>query len=605
MSCASLQCQNEKIQARKLLDKQKRSALNSVAFESIFERQFREYVGEVRRHKRITLAVMESKFQQHCLNNEEDPDVTESMQAQEVEQYLALKSRVLSLFNDILRTCSNVANSTSASLPLGEIGPEEDLMPVDFDADQDNEQCMFCLNKELIAEREMANHVNYLKEVKTQRSASLTQNDGRSSSTQFELPTVSSDMFQTNIIEDAVKSLQSSSTSSALGLDTTSVSSAFSQNPFASFPPNSDAATAALLSFPMIAETLAASLLEMGLVQQQQQQQQQQLDARNPYNDLSMMFPFYSMPGFSELPKNLSKNMVTQFFDAALGAQNGNSQSSVSASETISSSIQEEKMEVNETESVAVNESSATAESAMNSEANRNDSEDEKLTGTSSTIEDASNAIKRTYSSTELHQALRDVCDGKMGTRRASLTYGVPRSTIRNHLNKIKNYGKDVAFRMIDSETGCSDSIGDLLTLRGKQMISELRYVEQDVKPAPKGSDPVTAFPLVDKNQNLSDRFVKHSLAGHLEDYLARQSLQSELIGQQPNSNSDLSALPLLPERVENVYLSESDVQYYNNLKCALTAVHSYGMSVSKASAIFNIHTSNIRDALTMFLLAS
>lgn len=413
---------------------------------------------------------------------------------------------------------------------------------------------------------------------------------------------MSSDMFQSNLIEDAVKNLQSSTPSSTIGLDVSSMSNAFAQNPFACFPPNSDAATAALLSFPMLAESLAASLLEMGFQQQQQQME------RNAYNDLAMMFPFYSMPGFGDLPKNLSKNMVTQFFDAALGMQNGGNNSpqipgitepTTSSSATISI-VQDEKMDFTEAEqSIGVNELNSSSEANRN-----NDSEDEKLNGTSN-LDDASNPIKRTYSSTELHQALRDVCDGKMGTRRASLTYGVPRSTIRNHLNKIKNYGKDVAFRMIDSESGCTDSIGDLLTLRGKQMISELRYVEQDVKPAPKGSDLVTSFPLLDKNQNLSDRFVKHSLACHLEDYLSQQSIQNELMGQGSSDAAVAAALPLFPEKVNNTYLSEMDVQYYPNLKCALTAVHSHGMSVSKASAIFNIHTSNIRDALTLFLLSA
>ena len=598
MSCASLQCQNEKIQSRKLLDKQKKNALNCLALDTIFERQFREYVGEVRRHKKMTLGIMEGRFQQNCLNNEEDPDVTENMQAKEVEQYLGLKSKVTQVFNEILRTCASISNATSSELELGNLNPEEILDPIDFDPDQDTDQCMFCLNKELIAEREMANHMSYLKDVKTQRSTSLTHIDERASSTQFDLPAVSSGLFSSNALEDAVKSLQTSACSSSL--DTTSVSNAFSQqvhhNPFGSIPPNSDAATAALLSFPMLTEALAASLLEMGM---QQQHQQQQIQSANAFNDFAMMFPFYSMPGLSDMPKNLSKNMVTDFFDAALALQNGNH----TLDQVMGSNVVHQEMPMETEESQILDASTSSGVKTENNavlDVTKTDSDDEKLTGGAG-LEDGNAANKRTYSSGDLQQALRDVCDGKMGTRRASLTYGVPRSTIRNHLNKIKAYGKDIAFRMIDSENDCSDTIGDLLTLRGKQMISELRYVEE-AKTVPKSSEGTTVFPLMDKSQNLSDRFVRHSLANHLEDYLSRESLNNDLLGQ---SNEDRSHTPILPEKVNNVYLSEMDMQYYPNLKCALTAVHSCGMSVSKASAIFNIHTSNIRDALTLYMLTN
>lgn len=39
---------------------------------------------------------------------------------------------------------------------------------------------------------------------------------------------------------------------------------------------------------------------------------------------------------------------------------------------------------------------------------------------------------RRTYTEDELQAALRDIQSGKLGTRRAAVIYGIPRSTLRN-----------------------------------------------------------------------------------------------------------------------------------------------------------------------------
>jgi hypothetical protein len=41
-------------------------------------------------------------------------------------------------------------------------------------------------------------------------------------------------------------------------------------------------------------------------------------------------------------------------------------------------------------------------------------------------------AGRRTYTEEELQAALRDIQSGKLGTRRAAVIYGIPRSTLRN-----------------------------------------------------------------------------------------------------------------------------------------------------------------------------
>lgn len=42
---------------------------------------------------------------------------------------------------------------------------------------------------------------------------------------------------------------------------------------------------------------------------------------------------------------------------------------------------------------------------------------------------------RRTYTEDELQAALRDIQSGKLGTRRAAVIYGIPRSTLRNKVS--------------------------------------------------------------------------------------------------------------------------------------------------------------------------
>lgn len=44
---------------------------------------------------------------------------------------------------------------------------------------------------------------------------------------------------------------------------------------------------------------------------------------------------------------------------------------------------------------------------------------------------------KRSYTEEELQAALRDIQSGKLGTRRAAVIYGIPRSTLRNKVYKL------------------------------------------------------------------------------------------------------------------------------------------------------------------------
>ncbi|XP_013142128.1 PREDICTED: mushroom body large-type Kenyon cell-specific protein 1 isoform X1 [Papilio polytes] len=53
-----------------------------------------------------------------------------------------------------------------------------------------------------------------------------------------------------------------------------------------------------------------------------------------------------------------------------------------------------------------------------------------------SVTDNANNVSRRTYSEEELQSALRDIQSGRLGTRRAAALYRIPRSTLRNKINK-------------------------------------------------------------------------------------------------------------------------------------------------------------------------
>ncbi|KIH57561.1 helix-turn-helix protein [Ancylostoma duodenale] len=46
--------------------------------------------------------------------------------------------------------------------------------------------------------------------------------------------------------------------------------------------------------------------------------------------------------------------------------------------------------------------------------------------------------MKRNYSQVDLTAAVNDIRCGRLGTRRASVVYGIPRSTLRNKIYKLE-----------------------------------------------------------------------------------------------------------------------------------------------------------------------
>lgn len=63
--------------------------------------------------------------------------------------------------------------------------------------------------------------------------------------------------------------------------------------------------------------------------------------------------------------------------------------------------------------------------------------------------------VRKTYTEAELTKAVRAILHGKLGTRRASAEFGIPRSTLRNKickLNEMKRKEEEVTGRRIEME---------------------------------------------------------------------------------------------------------------------------------------------------------
>ncbi|CAL2049341.1 unnamed protein product [Caenorhabditis brenneri] len=70
--------------------------------------------------------------------------------------------------------------------------------------------------------------------------------------------------------------------------------------------------------------------------------------------------------------------------------------------------------------------------------------EDDELPVSEKSFDDCfskSNILRRNYTVEDLNQAVEDIRQGKLGTRRASVVYGIPRSTLRNKIYKLEAEG--------------------------------------------------------------------------------------------------------------------------------------------------------------------
>lgn len=81
-------------------------------------------------------------------------------------------------------------------------------------------------------------------------------------------------------------------------------------------------------------------------------------------------------------------------------------------------------------------------------------------------IETTATACKRSYTEDELQAALRDIRSGKLGTRRAAVIYGIPRSTLRNKVYKLaldKSANEDAKNKVENSKETKALTMEDLV----------------------------------------------------------------------------------------------------------------------------------------------
>lgn len=197
---------------------------------------------------------------------------------------------------------------------------------------------------------------------------------------------------------------------------------------------------------------------------------------------------------------------------------------------------------------------------------------------------------RRTYTEEELQKALQDILTGKLGTRRAAVLYGIPRSTLRNKVYKLAMEQKREASINAVPVLGDEDDDGsgaedekevektlnalpseDMFRLGGNQSLAALHKFgklyesnsqevasEMPVMPAKRQSPPPTkpqtpAMPanLLDTNMLLQGLLLSGSL----------NALNNNKIDQN-------LALSMLPELFRTFLMQTSEGELIINLTC-------------------------------------
>ncbi|KAJ8960054.1 hypothetical protein NQ318_009495 [Aromia moschata] len=183
-------------------------------------------------------------------------------------------------------------------------------------------------------------------------------------------------------------------------------------------------------------------------------------------------------------------------------------------------------------------------------------------------------AGRRTYTEDELQAALRDIQSGKLGTRRAAVIYGIPRSTLRNKVYKLalerereSHLNSSTPLKLDDEEAMDDDkelsgaeeekevekalqgpllSVADLFRFTGREPNADaLRTLLQ------KGKEGQEAWAAVEHSEVGS--YIHNIL-------LASQNL---LANQKPPEGSILNHM--IPEFVKRIYAEEHILKMQNN----------------------------------------
>lgn len=173
-------------------------------------------------------------------------------------------------------------------------------------------------------------------------------------------------------------------------------------------------------------------------------------------------------------------------------------------------------------------------------------------------------AGRRTYTEDELQAALRDIQSGKLGTRRAAVIYGIPRSTLRNKVYKLalererESHLNPSTPIKLDDEEGMDDD----KELSGAE---EEKEVEKALQGPLLSMADILRFSNIDNPEALKSLFQKDKEAQDMWSGLEHSSLgpyvqnlllaSGGLLTAQKSPDSELN--PMLPEVVKRMLVQE------------------------------------------------
>lgn len=174
-------------------------------------------------------------------------------------------------------------------------------------------------------------------------------------------------------------------------------------------------------------------------------------------------------------------------------------------------------------------------------------------------------AGRRTYTEDELQAALRDIQSGKLGTRRAAVIYGIPRSTLRNKVYKLalereRESHLNTATLKLDEEEALMDDDKELSGAEEEKEVEKalqaplcdiLRFSNVEIPPdALKGLEHSEVGPYIQSllmaSQNLMAKQQVDNLTGVVPEFVKR--MLSEDSGKN-NGDSDKLASPTTNSR--------------------------------------------------------
>ena len=133
-------------------------------------------------------------------------------------------------------------------------------------------------------------------------------------------------------------------------------------------------------------------------------------------------------------------------------------------------------------------------------------------------IKENPQACKKSYTDDELTAAVNEIQSGKLGTRRASVLYGIPRSTLRN---KIFRMGSDKqSIYPLNGDEGYEDALATEIALKWTDLIQgsfRPLFIQQlplmlnpDFKVMDSGDDFEKRLEYIRKKHNLSRKKEKY-----------------------------------------------------------------------------------------------